>query len=147
VLIDIRERKPVATFAGSDGSYRVIDRSGQVLAVLGGRPIEYMLLTGTAPDSEAGQFAGTAYAAAAQLVLALPPEIKAITESVGVDATTNELSLELRAPDSSDQADPVHVRLGTVSGIEDKLARLVVLVRDGITPGQQLDVATAEVGS
>ena len=35
----------------------------------------------------------------------------------------------------------------TVSGIEDKLARLVVLVRDGITPGQQLDVATAEVGS
>jgi len=147
VLIDIRERKPVATFAGSDGSYRVIDRSGQVLAVLGGRPIEYMLLTGTAPDSEAGQFAGSAYAAAAQLVLALPPEIKAITESVGVDATTNELSLELRAPDSSDQADPVHVRLGTVSGIEDKLARLVVLVRDGLTPGQQLDVANAEVGS
>ena len=80
-------------------------------------------------------------------MLALPPEIKAITESVGVDATTNELSLELRAPDSSDQADAVHVRLGTVSGIEDKLARLVVLVRDGITPGQQLDVATAEVGS
>jgi cell division protein FtsQ len=143
VLVDIRERKPVATFAGSDGNFRVIDRDGQVLAVLAGRPIDYVLLTGAAPDSEAGQFAGAAYAAAAQLVIALPPEIKAITSSIGVDATTNELTLELDAPDAAG----VHVRLGTVSGIEDKLARLVVFVRDGLEPGQQLDVATAEVGS
>jgi cell division septal protein FtsQ len=143
VLVDIRERKPVAAYAGSDGMFRVIDREGRVLTVLGGRPIDYPLLTGAAPDSEAGQFAGTAFAAAAQLALALPDEIRSITTSVGVDATTNELSLELDAP----EAEGVHVRLGTVAGIEDKLARLVMVVRDGLKPGQQVDVATNEVGS
>ncbi len=142
-LVDIRERKPVATYAGSDGMFRVIDRDGRVLTVLGGRPIDYLLLTGTAPDSDPGQFAGTAYAAAAQLAIALPDEIREITTSVGVDASTNELTLELDAPD----APGVHVRLGTVAGIEDKLARLVMAVRSGLTQGQQLDVATNEVGS
>jgi hypothetical protein len=142
VLVDIRERKPVATYAGSDGMFRVIDRAGRVLTVLGGRPIDYLLLTGAAPDSDPGQFAGAAYAAAAQLALALPDEIRTITTSIGVDATTNELTLELDAPDASG----VHVRLGTVTGIEDKLARLVMAVRDGLTPDQQLDVATNEVG-
>ena len=29
VFIDVRERKPIATFAGSDGKYRVIDRDGR----------------------------------------------------------------------------------------------------------------------
>lgn len=143
VLVDIRERKPLATYAGSDGMYRVIDRNGRVLTVLGGRPIDYVLLTGSAPDSEPGQFAGAAFAAGAQLALALPDEIRAITTSIGVDATTNELSLELDAPDAAG----VHVRLGTVAGIEDKLARLVMVVRDGLEPGQQVDVATNEVGS
>jgi cell division protein FtsQ len=143
VLIDIRERVPEATFAGSDGQFRVIDRDGRVLAVLGGRPIAYMLLTGTAPDSEPGQFAGDAYAAAAQLVIALPPEIRSITTSVGVDTTTNELSLALDAPN----AKGVEVRLGTVAGIEDKLARLLKFVQDGLKPDQQLDVATSEVGT
>ncbi|MCU1503411.1 MAG: ftsQ [Ilumatobacteraceae bacterium] len=142
-LIDIRERIPQATFAGSDGRYRVIDRDGRVLAVLDGRPIAYMLLTGTAPDSEPGQFAGTAYAAAAQLVIALPPAIRSITTSVGVDTTTNELSLEIDAPSASG----VQVRLGTVAGIEDKLARLLKFVQDGLQPDQQLDVSTAEVGT
>ncbi|MFT3854846.1 MAG: FtsQ-type POTRA domain-containing protein [Ilumatobacteraceae bacterium] len=143
VLVDIRERKPVATYVGSDGMYRVIDRNGRVLTVLGGRPIDYVLLTGSAPDSEPGQFAGAAFAAGAQLALALPDEIRTITTSIGVDATTNELSLELDAP----EAKGVHVRLGTVSGIEDKLARLVMVVRGGLKPDQQVDVATNEVGS
>ena len=143
VLVDIRERKPVATYGGSDGTFRVIDRTGRVLTVLGGRPTDYILLTGSAPDSEPGQFAGAAFAAGAQLAMALPDEIRAITTSIGVDATTNELSLELDAPD----ADGVHVRLGTVTGIEDKLARLVMVVRDGLTADQQIDVATNEVGS
>jgi hypothetical protein len=39
------------------------------------------------------------------------------------------------------------VRLGTVAGIEDKLARLLKFVQDGLKPDQQLDVATSEVGT
>ena len=124
--------------------FRVIDREGRVLTVIGGRPIDYLLLTGAGPDSEPGQFAGAAFAAAAQL--AVRPARRDPDHhrpSIGVDATTNELSLVLDAPDAAD----VHVRLGTISGIEDKLARLVMVVRDGLQPGQQVDVATNEVGS
>jgi cell division protein FtsQ len=142
-LIDIRERVPQATFAGSDGQFRVIDRDGKVLAVLAGRPTAYMLLTGTAPDSEPGQFAGTAYAAAAQLVIALPPEIRSITTSIAVDTTTNELTLSMDAPNATG----VQARLGTVAGIEDKLARLLRFVQAGLRADQRLDVSTAQVGT
>ncbi len=67
VFIDIRERKPIATFAGSDNKYRVIDRDGRVLDVVDGVPIDYMLVTGANPDTDRGQFAGRPFAAAAQL--------------------------------------------------------------------------------
>ena len=76
VLIDVRERRPLATFRGSDGRYRVIDRDGRVLGVLDGRPTDYMLLDGPAPDTERGGLAGTPFAAAAQMVGALPAEIR-----------------------------------------------------------------------
>lgn len=143
VLIDIRERAPQATFAGSDGRYRVIDRDGRVLAVLDGRPVAYMLLTGPAPDSEPGQFAGAAYAAAAQFVIALPAEVRAITTSIAVDTTTNEMTLAIDAPNATG----VTARVGTVNGIEDKLARLLRFVQDGLKPDQHLDVSTVQVGS
>ena len=143
VTIDIRERHPQAAFVGSDGQWRVIDRDGRVLAVLGSRPLAYMPITGTAPDSEAGQFAGPVFAAAAQLVIGLPPEIRSITSSVGVDATTGELSLALDPADATG----VQVRLGTVAGMEDKLARLLTFVRQGLKPDQKLDVSTADVAT
>ncbi|MEO5724212.1 MAG: FtsQ-type POTRA domain-containing protein [Ilumatobacteraceae bacterium] len=143
VLIDVRERVPEATFAGSDGKFRVIDRDGRVLAVVDGRPVAYMLLTGTAPDTEPGQFAGTPYASAAQLVIALPPEIRSIASSVGVDAATGGMTIALDAP----QAAGVQVNLGTADSMQDKLARLLKFVRDGLKPGQRLDVSTVEVGT
>jgi cell division protein FtsQ len=143
VLIDIRERRPLGTFAGSDGKFRVIDRDGRVLAVLDSRPTAYMLITGTAPDTDAGQFAGPSYAAVAQLVLALPPEIRQITTSVGVDATTGNLTLAL----DGSAAPGVEVNLGSGTGMQDKLARLLQKVRDGLNANQRLDVSTGEVGS
>lgn len=143
VTIDIRERHPQAAFVGSDGQWRVIDREGRVLAVLGSRPLAYMPITGTAPDSEAGQFAGPVFASAAQLVIALPSEIRSITSSVGADATTGELSLALDPADATG----VQVRLGTVAGMEDKLARLLTFVRQGLKADQKLDVSTADVAS
>ncbi|MEY2522023.1 MAG: cell division protein FtsQ, partial [Ilumatobacteraceae bacterium] len=71
VFIDIRERMPIATFAGSDGKFRVIDRDGRVLDVVDGIPIDYMLVTGANPDVDRGQFAGRPFASAAQLTIAL----------------------------------------------------------------------------
>jgi cell division septal protein FtsQ len=139
VTIDIRERIPIATFAGSDGRYRVIDRDSRVLDVIGGIPLAPMLITGTHPDTDVGLFAGPAYAAAAQLVIALPAEIRVITTSVGIDPATADLSLQLDGG--------VVVRLGAANDLPVKLARLLQRVRAGLDGVEQVDVSTDAVGS
>jgi cell division protein FtsQ len=137
VFIDIRERKPIATFAGSDGKFRVIDRDGRVLDVVDGTPIDYMLVTGANPDVERGQFAGRPFASAAQLAIALPSEIRALTRSIGVDATAGDLELEL--------GDDVEVLLGPATDMSSKLVRLLSEVRGGLEGICRLDVSTSEI--
>jgi cell division protein FtsQ len=147
VRIDIRERKPVATFQGGDEKYRVIDAEGRVLDVIPGQPIAYMLIVGDNPDTERGQFAGAPYASAAQLVLALPPDIRRITTAVGVDSTSGALTLTLASPKDDDDSD-IEVRLGDGSNLDEKLARLLYQVRngEGLKGVCSLDVSTSEVG-
>lgn len=137
VVIDIRERRPLATYQGSDQRYRVIDADGRVLDVLVGRPVDYMLLSGVGPDLEPGSMSGTQFAQAAQMVGALPSELRAITESASVDATTGDLGLRL--------AGGVEVRVGTFDRLDAKLARLLQQVRDGLDGVGRLDVSTDEV--
>jgi len=137
VFIDIRERKPIATFAGSDGKYRVVDRDGRVLDVVDGVPIDYMLVTGADPDVDRGQFAGRPFASAAQLAIALPPEIRAITKSIGVDATTGDLTLQL--------GDKTVAHLGVATDMSNKLVRLLSEVRGGLDGICAVDVATSEI--
>lgn len=137
VFVDIRERQPLATFQGSDGRYRVIDREGRVLDVIEGQPVHYMLLTGPAPDTEVGGFAGLPFAAAAQMVSALPGEIRSITRTASVDAATGDLGLVLQGD--------VEVRLGGYDQLDSKLARLLKLVRDGLEGIVRLDVSTDDV--
>jgi cell division protein FtsQ len=162
VLIDVRERRPLATFQGSDGRYRVIDRDGRVLSVLDGQPTDYMLLTGPAPDTEPGGLAGAPFAAAAQMISALPGEIRALTISASVDATTGDLGLMLLPPLPVDPDAPpgetvpvrdeppsdddlVEVRIGSSTNLDGKLARLLQLVRDGLDDVARIDVSTNEV--
>jgi cell division protein FtsQ len=140
--IDIRERRPVATFQGGDQQWRVIDVQGRVLDVIAGQPIAYMLVTGTNPDTARGQFAGAPYAAAAQLVQALPGEIRSITRSVGIDSGTGTLSMVL----SGGRGATVQVRLGSSDDLADKLARLLQQVRGGLGGVGAIDVSTSEVG-
>ena len=137
VFIDIRERKPIATFAGSDGKYRVVDRDGRVLDVVNGVPIDYMLITGANPDVDRGQFAGRPFASAAQLAIALPPEIRAVTKSIGVDATTGDLTLQL--------GDKTVAHLGVATDMSGKLVRLLSEVRGGLDGICALDVSTSEI--
>ena len=137
--IDIRERFPLATFVGTDGRYRVIDREGRVLAVLDNQPVAYMVLTGPAPDTEAGSFAGAPYANAAQLVSALPAEIRAITTSISVDSSTGDLGLLLQPN--------LPVRLGGFNDMDTKLARILQYMRSegGLSGCVRVDVSTGEV--
>jgi hypothetical protein len=127
----------VAALVGSDGRYRVIDRDGRVLDVLDGRPRDYMLVTGPAPDVEPGELAGEPFALAAQLVSALPAEIRALTESVSVDATTGDFGLAFTGG--------IDVRLGSFDRIDSKLARLLQRVREGLDGIVGIDVSTDEI--
>lgn len=138
VVIDIRERRALATFRGGDGRWRVIDVQGRVLDVLDGQPVAYMPITGSHPDTSRGQYAGTPYAAAATLVQVLPAEVRAITQSVGLDAVTGTLTMEL--------VGGVAVRLGSADDLDDKLARLLSQVRGGLAGVVALDVSTAQIG-
>jgi cell division protein FtsQ len=137
VFIDIRERKPIATFAGSDGKFRVIDRDGRVLDVVDGIPVDYMLITGANPDVDRGQFAGRPFASAAQLAIALPSEIRALTRSIGVDATAGDLTLRL--------GEKLDAQLGPATDMSAKLVRLLSEVRGGIDGICALDVSTSEI--
>ena len=158
VLVDVRERQPLATFAGSDGRYRVIDRDGFVLDVLDGQPSSYLPIAGPGPDLEPGSTAGAPYAAAAQLVGALPAEIRELTTSVSVDPTTADLGLTLQFVPTPDPADPstststatsepptIAVRIGSFNGLDGKLARLLQLVREGFDDASPIDVSTDDV--
>ena len=139
VFIDIRERKPIATFAGSDNKFRVIDRDGRVLDIVDGVPIDYMLITGANPDVDRGQFAGRPFASAAQLAIALPPQVRALTESIGVDATAGNLTLQLR--------NDLEVQLGPAADLSAKLVRLLSVVQGGLDGICGLDVSTADIAS
>lgn len=143
VVIDIRERNAVATFQGSDGKFRVIDGQGRVLDVIDNQPVDYMLIVGANPDSAGGQFAGAVYSAAAQLVVGLPDEIRALTQSVGVDAATGTLTLAL---DGSLDGSTVPVRLGDAKNLDEKLARLLLQIRSGLDGVCGLDVSTGDAG-
>jgi len=142
VVIDLRERQPLATFQGGDSRYRVIDADGRVIEVLDGRPVDYVLLTGPAPDTAAGAFAGPPFAGAATLVGALPGRIRDVTASVSVDAATGDLGMAL---DVGDPAGPVAVGLGAPVDLESKLARLLTYLDDGLVGVERLDVSTTDV--
>ncbi|MEQ1701232.1 MAG: FtsQ-type POTRA domain-containing protein [Ilumatobacteraceae bacterium] len=143
VVIDIRERRAVATFQGSDSKFRVIDAQGRVLDVIDNQPVDYPLIVGANPDSARGQFAGAVYASAAQLIVGLPEEIRGITQSVGVDAATGTLSLAL---DGEVDGTTVPVRLGDAKNLDEKLARLLLQIRSGLDKVCGLDVSTSDAG-
>ena len=96
-----------------------------------------MLVTGADPDVDRGQFAGRPFASAAQLAIALPPEIRAITKSIGVDATTGDLTLQL--------GDKTVAHLGVATDMSNKLVRLLSEVRGGLDGICVLDVSTSEI--
>ena len=143
VVIDIRERRAVATFQGTDGQFRVIDVQGRVLDVIDNQPVDYPLIVGANPDSARGQFAGAVYTAAAQLVVGLPDEIRSILQSIGVDAATGTLSLAL---DGVVDGTTVPVRLGDAKNLDEKLARLLLQIRSGLDDVCGLDVSTSDAG-
>lgn len=137
VRIDLRERQPVITFVGSDNRWRVADRDGRVLAVLDGQPAAPMLVAGVGPDTEVAQFAGSGYAAVAELVVSLPSEIRTITRTATLNPTTGDVGLIID--------DDIVVALGQPVDLPAKLTRLLQTVRGGLDDVASIDVSTGEV--
>jgi cell division protein FtsQ len=120
--IEIRERVALATYAGPDGQYRVIDRDGRVLDVIGGQPIAYMLITGPDPvDRQPGEYAPVGYAAAAELVRGLTGSVRGRVQSIDVTADGSQLRLLLD--------DATEVRFGAAEDLVTKLVRLETALR------------------
>jgi UDP-N-acetylenolpyruvoylglucosamine reductase len=119
-VIEINERVPVAWFLGVDNQGRVIDQDGRVLAVVNGRPTEYMLIDGTGPNLIAGAMASESYKAAAQLAMSLPDEIRPVVKNMGVNGP-NQVTMTLLTGAVVKFGEPVDLR--------NKLVNVVVILR------------------
>lgn len=119
-LVEVAERKPVVWYAGADQKARVVDARGHVVAVLTGWPTKYLQVRGTGPLLEAGAMADPVYRAAAQLVLALPDELRPKVSALEL-GTGGELSMILKSG--------TIVRFGPPTDLQDKLVAVVVLLR------------------
>lgn len=119
-LVEVAERKPVVWYAGDDEKARVVDDRGHVVAVLDGWPTKYLRVIGTGPSLDAGAIADDVYRAAAQLVLALPDEIRTKVKALELSGG-GELAMILKSG--------TIVRFGPPTGLQDKLVAVVVLFR------------------
>ena len=119
-VIEINERVPVAWFLGVDNQGRVIDQDGRVLAVVNGRPTEYMLIDGIGPNLIAGAMASESYTAAAQLAMSLPDEIRPVVKNMGVNGP-NQVTMTLLTG--------AIVKFGEPIDLRNKLVNVVVILR------------------
>jgi cell division protein FtsQ len=119
-VIEVNERVPVAWFLGVDNQGRVIDQDGRVLAVVNGRPTEYMLIDGIGPNLIAGAMASESYKAAAQLAMSLPDEIRPVVKNMGVNGP-NQVTMTLITGAVVKFGEPVDLR--------NKLVNVVVVLR------------------
>ena len=119
-LVELAERVPIIWYVGDDQKARIVDARGHVIAVLAGWPTKYLRVAGVGPSLEAGAVADDVYRAAAQLVLALPEELRPLVKSLEVSAG-GELAMTL--------AGGTLVRFGPPNDLQDKLVAVVVLLR------------------
>ena len=135
-LVEIAERIPIIWYVGDDQKARIVDARGHVIAVLAGWPTKYLRVGGVGPSLEAGAVADDVYRAAAQLVLALPDELRPLVKSLEVSAG-GELAMSL--------AGGTLVRFGPPNDLQNKLVAVVVLLRrQNPSTLAVIDVSTGE---
>lgn len=134
--VEVSERTPVVWYAGTDTQARVIDARGHVITVLKGWPTRYLQVRGTGADLDAGAIADDVYRAAAQLVLALPDELRGKVKALDL-TPGGELSVILKGG--------TIIRFGLPTDLQNKLVSVVVLLRRQ-DPGTLavVDVSTGE---
>lgn len=135
-LVEISERTPVVWYVGDDQKARVVDARGHVIAVLTGWPTKYLQVRGTGPSLKPGAIADDSYRAAAQLVIALPEELRPKVKFLEITGG-GELSMTLTGG--------TLIRFGPPTGLQDKLVAVVVLLRrQNPSTLAVIDVSTGE---
>lgn len=119
-LVEVSERVPVVWYVGDDLKARIVDARGKVIDVLTGWPTKYLQVRGVGPSLEAGATADDVFRAAAQLVLALPDEIKPKVKALEL-GSGGELSMILKSG--------TLIRFGPPTDLQNKLVEVVVLLR------------------
>jgi cell division septal protein FtsQ len=148
--IEIRERTPVATMAGVDGRFRVLDNEGRVLDVIEGQPVAFVLIGSPSTlDLAAGEFAPVGQASAASLVTKLTPSLRPHVLSIDVTDDGADLVLFLDPGAWAEQTSPIRVRFGSAIGDGEQIDKLVRLEDqlDDLPDGTitEINVATNEV--
>ena len=119
-LVEVSEREPIVWYVGDDERVRIVDARGVVVAVLDGWPTKYLRVLGVGPSLEPGAVADDAYRASAQLVLALPEEIRSKVKTLEL-SIGGELSMVLKGG--------TVIRFGPPTDLQNKLVGVVVLLR------------------
>lgn len=136
VSIEVVERSPIAFFRSVDGFNRVIDRDGRVLDVIEGDPTDYIRIIGTGPNLSAGQTAEQPFLGAAELINALPSELRIRLLSVTVNPD-GEVSLSL--------TNDVEVIFGRPDDFQVKLVGVVnEIKRQGSNRYAVIDVSSGQ---
>ena len=142
--IELLERTAVATAAGSDGRYRILDRQGRVLDVIAGQPVDFVLITGPPVDLEPGAFAGVGHSAAAALVTKFRDELRTRLVSISTSSDGSDLRVIL----TNQPLEDIEVRLGAAISDQQQIERLVrlelVLDELGESGSTVIDVSTNE---
>ena len=136
VTIEVVERTPIAFFRGVDGFNRVIDRDGRVLDVIEGDPTDYIPIIGTGPNLSAGQTTEQPLLGAAELINALPSDLRVRLLSVTV-SPDGEVSLSL--------TNDVEVIFGRPDDFQVKLVGVVnEIKRQGTNRYAVIDVSSGQ---
>ncbi len=136
VSVQIDERQPIAFYRAVDGFNRVIDLEGRVLDVIEGDLVDFPPIQGTGPNLSAGDVVEQPFLGAAQLINALPRELRQRLVSMAI-SPDGEVSFLL--------TDDVTVLFGRPDRFQDKLVALLnEIKRQGSRSYSVIDVSTGE---
>lgn len=136
VSVQIDERQPIAFYRAVDGFNRVIDLEGRVLDVIEGDLVDFPPIQGTGPNLSAGDVVEQPFLGAAQLINALPRELRLRLVSMAI-SPDGEVSFLL--------TDDVTVLFGRPDRFQDKLVALLnEIKRQGSRSYSVIDVSTGE---
>lgn len=138
IIVDIGERRPVASYPADDGEWRILDVEGRVLTRIENQPADFPPIVADQKAVDPGEFVGVGLKAGARVAQALPAELRARLSEIGISGVD---SVELKLGPQG------KVLLGPPTDLREKLISvLAALQRCGDSKFTTIDVrASADV--